>query len=418
MTPTATILIPTHDHGPTLRFSIASALAQTVPVEVFVVGDGVPDETRQIMSEIAANDPRVRFFDYPKGPRHGEIYRHEVLQHANARIVCYLADDDLYLPHHVEAMDRLLENADFAHAAAVQIQPGGGIFTWTVDLRLGAYQREFLEGRNRIPFSAGAHTLAIYRQLKEGWSSAPQGTPIDLFMWQKFLRHPGCRFQGGETPSVVVIPAALRRGQTPAERLWELEDWSRRMTADGAVAQLNALVLAAKIQEAAAWDGHIIDVRRKEVLRSQSTLQVFFPVHGGYNERESADFPVPFATWQTISVETTYLHPGVPIRIDPANQPCLIELSRIQLSNLDGEILWKLTESNAHQVRIEGTAAAISRGPVIQVLSDGDDPTVLLPPLEAPVKDGKARLEFVVRLDAGVDTLAKLFGKLLRIAQA
>ena len=39
--PVATILVPTHDHGPTLRASVASALRQTVSdIEVFIVGDG------------------------------------------------------------------------------------------------------------------------------------------------------------------------------------------------------------------------------------------------------------------------------------------------------------------------------------------------------------------------------------------
>ena len=53
----ATILIPTHDHADTLRASVASALRQTVSdIEVFVMGDGVPDVTREIMREFMAAD--------------------------------------------------------------------------------------------------------------------------------------------------------------------------------------------------------------------------------------------------------------------------------------------------------------------------------------------------------------------------
>src|SRR5215210_721750 len=70
----ATVLIPTHDHGPLLLHSARSALAQTVEeIEVFISGDGVPEVTREIVSELK-RDERVRFFDHPKGPRHGEIY--------------------------------------------------------------------------------------------------------------------------------------------------------------------------------------------------------------------------------------------------------------------------------------------------------------------------------------------------------
>ena len=91
----ATVLIPTYNHGSLLRYSVASALRQTVrDLEIFIVGDGVPDATREIVAELQ-HDPRVRFFDNPKGPRHGELHRHAALRQASGEIVCYLSDDDL-----------------------------------------------------------------------------------------------------------------------------------------------------------------------------------------------------------------------------------------------------------------------------------------------------------------------------------
>ena len=62
-----------------------------------MVGDGVEDDTRTAL-EPFADDDRVRFFDLPKGPRHGELNRHETLRQATGNIVCYLSDDDLLLP--------------------------------------------------------------------------------------------------------------------------------------------------------------------------------------------------------------------------------------------------------------------------------------------------------------------------------
>jgi len=94
--PAATVLIPTHDRPECLRHSIASAQAQSLDdFELFVIGDGVTDATRAVMTELAAADPRIRFFDFPKGPRRGEVHRHTALAEAAGRFVAYLGDDDV-----------------------------------------------------------------------------------------------------------------------------------------------------------------------------------------------------------------------------------------------------------------------------------------------------------------------------------
>ena len=122
----ATILIPTHRHAAVLPLALRSALGQHgVSIEVFVVGDGVEDDTRAALEPFLA-DSRVRFFDFPKGERHGERHRHVALQEAAGEIICYLSDDDLLLPGHLVEMRRLLEHADFAHGAPVGVVPGGG----------------------------------------------------------------------------------------------------------------------------------------------------------------------------------------------------------------------------------------------------------------------------------------------------
>ena len=121
----ATILIPTHRHAALLPYAVRSALAQEgSEIEVFVVGDGVEDDTRQALGPFLA-DPDVRFFDFPKGERHGERLRHEALQESTSPIVCYLSDDDLLLPGHVAQMRELLQRADFARDLPVNIWPDG-----------------------------------------------------------------------------------------------------------------------------------------------------------------------------------------------------------------------------------------------------------------------------------------------------
>src|SRR6516165_10071580 len=107
----AAILIPTHRHAELLPFAVRSALGQVdADVEVLVVGDGVNDATREAVSPFF-DDSRVRFFDFPKGERHGERLRHEALRQSSSSIVCYLSDDDLLLPGHVSQVRSLLTEA-------------------------------------------------------------------------------------------------------------------------------------------------------------------------------------------------------------------------------------------------------------------------------------------------------------------
>lgn len=229
MTLAATVLIPTHDHGPTLLRSVRSALGQTAEdLEVFVVGDGVPDATREVMGELTGSDDRVRFFDNPKGPRHGELHRHAALQEAGGEIVCYLADDDLWLPDHVEEMRRLLGEADFAHALPLSIDGDGRFHHFRVDLARPYWRELLLGGENRIPLSCGAHTLELYRRLPAGWRTTPDETYTDLYMWQQILAVPGSRAVSGTAPTVLHFPSSGREGWTEAQRLAELDAWSSR----------------------------------------------------------------------------------------------------------------------------------------------------------------------------------------------
>ena len=226
MTLAATVLIPTHDHGRTLLRSVPSALAQTVEnLEVLVVGDGAPDETRELMAELVAADERVRFFDNPKGERHGEAHRHAALQEARGEIVLYLSDDDVWLPEHVEEMQRLLAGADLAHTLSFAIDVDR-LHVVRLDVAREYHRQVLLGGDSRIHLSITGHTLELYRRLPGGWQPTPPEISTDLYFWQRLLALPGTRAASGTRPTVLHFPSPLREGWSTDRRLEEIDSWS------------------------------------------------------------------------------------------------------------------------------------------------------------------------------------------------
>ncbi len=231
----ATVIVPTTgDRGPLLSYSVGSILAQTVrELEVFIIGDGVEEVTRGAAKALERQDPRVRFMDFSKGARRGEIHRHEVLQkEAGGEIVCYLCDRDLMLPDHVEVMLGLLTEADFAHTLCVGIRPDGSAKLWepVLDLTNDAHRADVLRGGVGIPLSFGGHTLAAYRRLPLGWRTTPTGQYTDQYMWHQMLVQPGWRFASGRRPTVLYFRRGEHPGMSSAERLEELQRHHGKVT--------------------------------------------------------------------------------------------------------------------------------------------------------------------------------------------
>jgi glycosyltransferase involved in cell wall biosynthesis len=247
----ATIVVPTYRHAALIPYSIRSALAQEgASIELFVVGDGVEDDTREAV-EPFLSDPRVRFFDFPKGAGNGELSRHEALGDARGTIVCYLSDDDLLLPDHVVEMLRLLEDADFAHSAPLVVLRGGALGYAPIDVSRPEFQALLLRGGwNKIALTGAAHTLAAYRRLPHGWQPAPPGVWSDHHMWQQLLGLPGFRGVTATKLTHLHLPDAQRRDVSVADRVEELERWWRRMHEPGFADELERLSVDA-IREAA-----------------------------------------------------------------------------------------------------------------------------------------------------------------------
>lgn len=236
--PTFTILLAVVRPPALLPFAIRSVLAQDrSDFELFVVCDGAPAETVACAEGFAAQDPRVRVFAHPKGPRHGEAYRDQALRHAHGQYVCHIGDDDLWLPHHLTEVAKLLESVDFGHIShfeiigdATEVVAGGTDILLAGDLADPAIRQRMIDTEgNFFGASVSGYRLAAYRALPEGWSPGPLDRPSDLHMWLKFLKAPGLRYGTRVAVTTLKLGASTRRDWPVERRVQELEGWAKRL---------------------------------------------------------------------------------------------------------------------------------------------------------------------------------------------
>jgi glycosyltransferase involved in cell wall biosynthesis len=201
----ASVLIPTHEHAATLPFAVASVQAQKCDeIEILIVGDGATDPVRTAVQRLQESDSRIRYFDFPKSPRTGEIHRDVVLRQAKGRIVCYQSDDDLWLPGHLTDLEAALADADIVGAMHTNVSPEGEVRGYFFDPTRPEFREPYLKfepngygpwANDGIGLSFVAHRLDAYLRLPEGWTTTPAGYPTDQFMWMKFLRQDWCRLK-------------------------------------------------------------------------------------------------------------------------------------------------------------------------------------------------------------------------------
>jgi GalNAc5-diNAcBac-PP-undecaprenol beta-1,3-glucosyltransferase len=277
--PAATIICPTFDHGPTLRHSLPTALSQTVQdLELFVVGDGVPDLTREIVRQLAAHDDRVRFYDNPKGERRGERHRHHAIAEASSDTILYLADDDLWLPEHVETLLAALHDSDWAHTIPAWLLPDGQVGVNIVDLADGFYRGRMLtETHPPSPgLSQTGHTRALYEQLPRGWNAAPPELPTDVHMWRQILAIDWVRPRSVPSLTAISFPSPARPGWAPERRAEELGRWAAKLAAPSGRVELERLVLATFVRRS-AWEEKQASMERLRLERELEGASVAPP---------------------------------------------------------------------------------------------------------------------------------------------
>ncbi|NBC04796.1 MAG: glycosyltransferase [Bacteroidetes bacterium] len=242
--PKFTIVLPTTgNRGPLLPYSIGSIQNQTIQdFEIFIIGDGISEETRELIGEMIDKDSRIRLFDHPKHERRGEPYRHKALQEASSDFVCYLCDRDMMLPDHLETMAGLLEDSNFASTTFISVTPDQKL---NLDQYIQYYghaskSNEKAVKRATISLSNVAHTLDFYHKLPYGWRTTPSKYRTDVYMWQQFMAHPDSKAYSHPQPTILYFKRGLLFGTPVSEVATELAKWYDRIKEEKEIKQMKA----------------------------------------------------------------------------------------------------------------------------------------------------------------------------------
>ncbi|MGJ8661297.1 MAG: glycosyltransferase [Bacteroidota bacterium] len=226
----ATIILPTTgDRGSILKFSVTSILQQSEEDwELFIIGDGVNEDTRKIAQKIANSDSRIQFFDFPKDESRGELRRHDLLiNKAKGEIVCYLCDRDLFLYNHVKFLYEELQKHDFVNSMGALQYENGDVACTKMPASDDAPAIRAKNARVslmiEIPLSLVAHRLDAYKKLPHGWRVTPKGLYTDSYMWQQFYAEDWVKTSTLYRPTVIYLKRGDFPGLSTAKRMIESE---------------------------------------------------------------------------------------------------------------------------------------------------------------------------------------------------
>lgn len=103
--PLVSVIMPTFNRAHILAEAIGSVLEQSYPNwELLICDDGSTDRTAQVVAQMA--DPRIRYLAFERA--NGAVARNRGLALARGDYVAYLDSDNLWHPHYLDVMLRVL----------------------------------------------------------------------------------------------------------------------------------------------------------------------------------------------------------------------------------------------------------------------------------------------------------------------
>jgi glycosyltransferase involved in cell wall biosynthesis len=198
--PFFSVIVPVYNRAATLEAALRSVLAQTCQdFEIVAVDDGSKDDPKAVIDAIA--DPRIRYIR--QNNRGGSAARNLAIDNARGQFIAPLDSDDVFLPRHLETMQRLLAGTVNTVGYARMIVDRGGGRTMLKPpraIRAGEHMASYLMcDRGFVP----TITLAVDRQIA-GRVRYDEALPFAQDMdFAIRLYLDGCRFKMSEEPGAV-----------------------------------------------------------------------------------------------------------------------------------------------------------------------------------------------------------------------
>jgi glycosyltransferase involved in cell wall biosynthesis len=197
--PFFSVIIPVYNRAEVLGSAIASVQAQTCQdFEIVVVDDGSKDDPAAAVAAIG--DPRIRIFRQENAG--GAAARNRAIDEARGRFIAPLDSDDVFLPHHLEAMKALVENTtDTVAYARIRVDRGEGrVFLKPPrGLKPGEHMADYLFcDRGFVPTITTVVPADIARAVRYNRLRPAEDTDFAIRLFNA-----GCRFVMAEAPGAV-----------------------------------------------------------------------------------------------------------------------------------------------------------------------------------------------------------------------
>jgi len=154
--PEISVITPVYNGEGTLDRAIRSVLAQTyADWELLLIDDGSTDSSAELIQSWMQKDSRIKVLQTAENGAQC-VARHLGLQHSGGPMVCYLDQDDEFLPDYLETVDRWKQEGDvlfFHYELFYEDAPDRRIELWRPD----RYFRNLFSFNISVPLGVAHH---------------------------------------------------------------------------------------------------------------------------------------------------------------------------------------------------------------------------------------------------------------------